>query len=150
MVDIGFRSTWTTLPLSGKLTVVLLTIVTVKTIHTSLRTLIALRDLHIVGESGSSSVIHSLRNRVESLRQLHVFTAFALWFSFSVLALDGFRSLELPRSTGVNFILENLRLCFLFSAWSFCLLILLHSLQWFVSSRLTTANRRIPIVIPPH
>jgi len=142
MTDIDIRSAWTMLPLLGRLFFLLLAAVAVKTVYSSsivLLTAGALNQPATMPVRGYS--VDRLRNTLASLRQLHTFTFFAFGSCISVLALDSYASVAQSKLTGATYVLDNFRYCLVYSAFAFCVLLTLHSVQWFVSARVNAVAR---------
>ena len=138
MTDIDLRAAWTILPLSAKLFVLLLIVVTAETVYTSSRILAALRSF--TPAIPAPSILEQFRNRLIFLRQLHFFMLLAFGLSVSVLALDGYVSLADTNLSGWSFTLHNFQTCCRYSAFVFLVLLLLHSLQWLTSHLLATRH----------
>jgi len=121
-IDLG--SAWTALPFLGKLFFLFLAAVTTKTLYSSAVVLVAARAIarEVNTPIGSHSV-GRLDRTLASLRQLHLFTLFGFWFCISVLALDGYVSIESSKLTGAAHVLDHFRYCFIWSACISCVLL---------------------------
>lgn len=139
LMDVGFRAIWATLSSSNRIFLLFFCGVSCYTFWVSVRATIGLRDALKQRASGDASVgslrLKSLRRRLANLRQLHLFTVLLLWFCIAINLPDAFDVMGLYKTWPADAILEKLRFFFYYYAPVIFVFVLLHSLQWLISSR---------------
>lgn len=143
---IGLRSIWISYSGSERLFVLFLCGVAIYTVWLSVLVLVRVQNFKkqeagVEGGVGSSAV-NNLGKRVRNLRQLHFFTFYLLWICGFINLPRAFSILGLYKTIPFGVILGQLTDFFYIYPPAIFFLLLLHSMQWFVSARMDALDQR--------
>ena len=141
VIDGDFASIWSVLSLLNRLFALFLGAVIIKTLYSSAYVLLRLRSISALDAIQFGANVHELQACAMSLRQLHAFTLYLLWVCFALQAYNAYNTLDLSKYSVAFLILRNLQFSFACAAFGLFVLLLLHSLQWFVSARIHSVAR---------
>lgn len=130
-------SMWGRVPALPKLFLLILAVVGIHTLYLATIILVRLRSLtnHVKDDSSVRRLVAALQNRSANMRQLITAAFYLFGLAFFIALPSAFSLLALTKIPGVTLILENLQVHFAVAANAFFVFLVLHSIQWFVSSR---------------
>jgi hypothetical protein len=127
----------------AKFFLLLLVLVAIYTVYFTSFALLRLRSLRAVQDGQSlRKSLALLEHRSGNLRQMIVAMAYFFGLTFFLQLQNAFWTPDNNRPVGLM-ILENFRVYFHFAAQVFFAFLILHSIQWFVSSRIRAAALRL-------
>jgi hypothetical protein len=140
-------SIWMNLPALQRLFCLILSLVGIYTMFSATLIMVRIRSLanqHEVEDVSSlQRFLAALHARSANLRQLIGATFYFFGFIFFVTLPFAFITLASSSTPGWMYIFENLGFNFAFAANIFFVFLVLHSVQWFVSSRVQASARRL-------
>jgi len=144
--DLDARSVWAALSYSNRLFLLFFCGVSFYTLRLSFNVMLRLRSLQkqpgsCTETTGSSNVRH-FRSRLENLRQLHLLTLYVLWLCIVINIPEAFSIFGEHKTFPVGPILYKLAFLFYYYTPFFVAFVLLHSVQWFISSRVDVFKSR--------
>ena len=143
----GLGEFWQSLSMIDKEFCVYFLIVSIYTLVVFLRVVLQLRNYErqreAEDERSRRPALDVLRRRLANLRQLHLFTLYLCGFCLAVSVPGIFDTLDNSKVSPINFYIEGLTFLFSFYSVIFFGLVVLHSLQWFASSRVERAASRL-------
>jgi hypothetical protein len=126
----------------------ILTLVVIYTLFSATLIVLRLRSLRTIQNDNSLRKAFALLNhRSANLRQIIVAVFYLFGLTFFLQIQNAFWTAENGRSIALM-VLENFRADFRFATVIFLVFLLIHSVQWFVSSRIRTAVLRLDAQIP--
>jgi hypothetical protein len=138
---------WSYLPTSARISLLALFLVCIYSMYTAVVILFRLYSLskgHTVESNNSlPQSLALLNHRSENLRQIIVAMLYLSGFTYFVGISGAFWTPDSKRPVGLM-ILENMRVFFWFGVVVFFVFLILHSVQWLVSSRIRKAILRSP------
>jgi hypothetical protein len=133
-------SIWRQLPMLLKLFFLILSLVSIYTLFSAFVAVVRLRSLtnqhKVLGTSSLQHSLAALRIRAENMRQLVGATFYLFGFIFFLVLPSATVILDNSRTPLSTLILRNLFVDIAFAANTFSVFLVLHFVQWFVSSRL--------------
>jgi len=137
-------SIWRELPFPLKLFCLVLVIVCIRTLISALTTLVGLRAFTTSRKAADESRVHpclaTLCLRVENMRQLLSATVYLFVFIFCWILPWVMVTLDNSKTPGGILVMRHFFIDIAFAANVFLAFLVLHSVQWFVSSRVNTIN----------
>ena len=142
------RHFWAEVPLLTRLFGLFLCFVALHTIYSSAVVLTRLRSFtkNLCSKEHSAvlqSTLLALRARITNIRQILFFTLFLFGLCFFLQIPVAFQTLGASNIPGINIIFRQLGTYFESGTDVFIALLFLHSLQWIVSARVQSAERRL-------
>jgi hypothetical protein len=136
--DLDPRLMWAALSYSNRLFLLFFCGVSVYTLKLAFHVMTRLRKMEREGDSRADSGVSYLRKRLGNLRQLHLLTLYLLWACVAFNVPNAFNILGdsiWPVLTKLAF------LCYVYTRILMAF-VLLHSVQWFTSSRVEVFESR--------
>jgi hypothetical protein len=141
--DSAWYGMWPYLPPFARLFLILLFLLAIYTAYVASIVLVRLRSLRTVQNDDSfRKCLAVLSHRAANLRQTIVAISYLFGLTFFLLVQTAFWTPDNNRPVGLM-VLENFRFDFRFAADIFLVLLALHAVQWFVSSRICKAALRL-------
>ena len=131
----GLWSVWQVLSIINKALLLLMCSVSIYSLALSLRCLLAVHTFKIAAKSATTPAPSVLRHRLWSLRQLHIFCLYYFGFCILVQIPDVFHSVTLSSDLPPVTAIRTLSFLSYFDAIIFIIFLLIHSVQWFASTR---------------
>ncbi len=154
--QLSFSRVWLELPVLPKLCCLIVFVVSVYTIILAVRITMRLRSIEKNSLRGSHSLIFAtLQAHCTRLRQLIGATFYFFGFILFVTLPDAPKVNMISDLPASVYVWENFRSYFAFAAAVFLVFLALHSVQWFVSSRvnadsLNWQSKNVPIHADAH
>ena len=142
-----FWSIWRELSLLQHLFFLILFAVSIYSLYSVALIMVRIRSIikccQIEDASSLQHSLTALHNRSANVRQLIGATFYLFGFIFFQGLPFAFNTLGLSKTPGWVYVLENLRLDFVFAANVFLIFLILHLIQWFVLNRLHSCVLRL-------
>ena len=142
ITDVDFRLVWQWLSVSNRLFFLYFCGVSVYTLYLSAYVFFRLHSLNKnparENAFSSRSPLGKLNRRLANLRQLHLFTLYLFGFFISLSIPRAFTTFGDSKTVPFGQFIQGLTSLFYFGTPIFFALVLLHSLQWLTSARLSS------------
>jgi len=145
-LNLNLRNLWPQLSTLPRVYLFILSLISVWTLLSFLHPLLTLRSLKRsladLSRESIRSTLAALQDRLATLRRLLLFAFLLFGFCFLLQISQAFIVFGDSNKPPIFIILRQLDTCLAYGADVFLILLLLHSLQWFVSARLEAFARK--------